>query len=681
MPLPWSRWFSFRRALSTRRTKPRLQVEPLEDRWVPSLVTVGPNVNITRQAGNQAESAIAINPTNPSNLFAVSNGSIYKFSTNGGSTWSNTNVSAIPASCCDQQLAWDSFGNLFMTYLNTSATAVEVARSTDGGASFQLVAGFSGSVDQPSIAVGANSVWVDYNLNGTMNARGASVTGLGVMGAFGAAEAVNAGGSFGDIAIGPTGQVMLTWQDNQVLDGPENIHVALDPDGLGAAGFNPSTIVTSTNVGSFDPIPAQPSRTIDAEANLAWDRTGGPHNGRVYMVYTDEFPHTSNNTDILVRYSDNNGTSWSAPITVNDDGTTKSQFLPAIALDQTTGYVAVTWYDARNSPGNNTAQIFGSMSIDGAASFEPNVQISAGTSNATVAAVGSFNFGDYDKMDFNSGVFYRSWSDNSNSTGDNPNGTLNALDIYTAKVSVNNVTPNVIKDDGAWGYSVTGPGWTTMTGGYQNHYRVHPFASPQSASNVSRWIFQQPLGPGTYNIYTTWVNLPSNATNATYQIFDGSTLRGTVAVNQQLKPSDGLVGTTRVALLGSFLTNSGTFRVELSSVANGDVIADAIFDPPVGTVVPISGESAADSLAGSTLAFLAPRASSGLDTVAASPDSGSPFIDLLAAAIPHGRVTDSAAAQDGLGFSSVLVKSPIPADDQALAAALEEADPFSQLFS
>jgi methionine-rich copper-binding protein CopC len=46
-----------------------------------------------------------------------------------------------------------------------------------------------------------------------------------------------------------------------------------------------------------------------------------------------------------------------------------------------------------------------------------------------------FDFGDYDKMDFANGVFYRSWADNSNSTGDNPDGT-NALDIYTAAVSV-----------------------------------------------------------------------------------------------------------------------------------------------------------------------------------------------------------------------------------------------------
>src|SRR5262249_10234644 len=150
--------------------------------------------------------------------------------------------------------------------------------------------------------------------------------------------------------------------------------------------------------------------------------------------------------------------------------------------------------------------------------------------------------------DFRSGVFYRSWADNSNSTGDNPNGTLNALDIYTAKVSINTVTPNVTKDDDDWGFSVTGAGWTRSTpAGFGGDYRVHAFANPQSAGNVARWFFQQPLGPGTYNLYTSWVDLPGNATNATYQIFDGATLRGTVVLNQQAKPNDALIGSTRVA--------------------------------------------------------------------------------------------------------------------------------------
>jgi hypothetical protein len=35
-----------------------------------------------------------------------------------------------------------------------------------------------------------------------------------------------------------------------------------------------------------------------------------------------------------------------------------------------------------------------------------------------------------------SGAFWPAWSDNSNSTGDNPDGTLHQFDLYTAKVSI-----------------------------------------------------------------------------------------------------------------------------------------------------------------------------------------------------------------------------------------------------
>jgi hypothetical protein len=40
----------------------------------------------------------------------------------------------------------------------------------------------------------------------------------------------------------------------------------------------------------------------------------------------------------------------------------------------------------------------------------------------------------YSGLSFYGGVAYPCWSDNSNSTGTNPDGALNKLDIYTAAV-------------------------------------------------------------------------------------------------------------------------------------------------------------------------------------------------------------------------------------------------------
>src|SRR5262249_27223072 len=84
------------------------------------------NFNVTAMPGNEAEAAIAVNPTNPSNAVAMSTlpdvvaGLAVGVSFNSGHTWSRSVIGSTTADplgdiCCDQQLAWDRFGNLWMT--------------------------------------------------------------------------------------------------------------------------------------------------------------------------------------------------------------------------------------------------------------------------------------------------------------------------------------------------------------------------------------------------------------------------------------------------------------------------------------------------------------------------------------------------------------------------------------
>src|SRR4029453_1641840 len=101
----------------------------------------------------------------------------------------------------------------------------------------------------------------------------------------------------------------------------------------------------------FDFIPAQSERSIDAEAGVVGDATGGPFNNRIYLVYTDETVNENNDTDILMPTSTDDGATLSAPARVNHDATTRSQFLPYVALDPTSGIVAVGFHDCRNDNG------------------------------------------------------------------------------------------------------------------------------------------------------------------------------------------------------------------------------------------------------------------------------------------------------------------------------------------
>jgi len=283
----------------------------------PAVAAVGPaNINTSAAPGNEAEDAIAVNPTNPSNIVTMAtlpdvvSGLFEGVSFNGGSTWTRQVIGAgdpLGEICCDEQLAWDRFGNLWMVYLLNDSDNVPIAVSTDGGLTFTKVTeivpttptgsnaltnpGFKGSAsaDQPSISVGANSVWVSYTSypSAVVQASGASVSGLDQFGSFTEPESVptsDGRGNYGDTAVGPDGQVMVTYQDQTNGQGGSHIYTAVDPDGLGTSGFTGPRFLARSRVGGFDYIAAQPHRSVDAESSLAWDRSGGPHDGRVYAI-------------------------------------------------------------------------------------------------------------------------------------------------------------------------------------------------------------------------------------------------------------------------------------------------------------------------------------------------------------------------------------------------------------
>src|SRR5207237_8596109 len=96
-------------------------------------------VNVSATAGNQAESFVVVNPTNTNNLVAISNttsNSIFRaYSFDGGATWTRGTI-ATGVACCDAQAAWDTFGNLFIVYINASVNQINVILSIDGGITF-----------------------------------------------------------------------------------------------------------------------------------------------------------------------------------------------------------------------------------------------------------------------------------------------------------------------------------------------------------------------------------------------------------------------------------------------------------------------------------------------------------------------------------------------------------------
>lgn len=419
---------------------------------------VGANVDINRQSGYQAEEAIAVNPVNPSLLFAWANDvrsgasdNAAGYSTNGGAVWKArfTGADGWPALGGDPTCSFDAFGNLFAASFDGSFGSIQVRASTNSGATFSnlLLTITSANLDQPTIkagpspASGKTAVWICHVDTPGLVARGMTVSGFNNFGTFGSALTVpnSSSGNFGDLAIGPAGQVAVAYQSPADAAGPSTIFLALNASGNTAGTFASVPATIATQVGGFRNIPAQPNRSVDAEVGLAWDISNGPHRGRLHMVYTDAANTTTSDLNIYTRYSDNAGTNWSAPHRVNTDAGTNSQFFPKIALDPTTGFIAVVWYDCRNSATDNHEELWGTVSLDGGVTFLPEVKISTGLTTG-VNLGGGNELGDYLGLDFYGGIFHPCWADDSNSTGDNPDGTAD-LDIYTAAVQVAPAVP------------------------------------------------------------------------------------------------------------------------------------------------------------------------------------------------------------------------------------------------
>jgi hypothetical protein len=140
-------------------------------------ITAGPNVNLSKLAGNQSECAIAKNPSNKLQLFAACNnnagaGLFAARSIDGGVSWvypdpsktiaNGVNAALGPAACCDPSLTWDTFGNLYIMYIDSGITTIVLLLSTDGGQTFTNITPASfgpfcaGCVDQPTV-VAANT--------------------------------------------------------------------------------------------------------------------------------------------------------------------------------------------------------------------------------------------------------------------------------------------------------------------------------------------------------------------------------------------------------------------------------------------------------------------------------------------------------------------------------------------
>lgn len=446
-------------------------------------------VNVSRRTTSQSEAAVAASPLDANDVVVVSNvevgyGIFLAVSHDGGSTWKRTTIGdgdTFGRACCDPTISWDLSGNLFLSWLgyagapyptqvpilistdagdswteltrikppkpvrrNRSALATTIVRGADGGGREDEVRG-PGFIDQPTITTGPHALWAIWNNSGQMQAAGARIRGLGDVAPFKPVRDVpnTFNCTFGDIAVGPGGAIAHVCQKDKPGSDPQTsaFRFNLDADGLKPGRFNTGKVIARSNVSLFESIPAQKARTVDAEVALAWILQGADR-GQLVMLFTDEKPDQSNDTNVYVQRSIDAGRTWDARIAVTTRA--RSQFLPRLAMDPSTGHLVAGWHDARLDDGtgaydtdgraNTDAMYAISFSADGGATWSAGQMVSDGASNAA-GSRNQVEFGDYTGLAFAFGTAHPAWADNSNSTGDNPNGALRAFDVYSAAIA------------------------------------------------------------------------------------------------------------------------------------------------------------------------------------------------------------------------------------------------------
>jgi hypothetical protein len=133
------------------------------------------------------------------------------------------------------------------------------------------------------------------------------------------------------------------------------------------------------------------------------DRSKTQSYGYLHMVWADQ-RNGADNTDIWYVRSGNFGDNWTSPFKINGDDTKTHQYMPWMAVDQTTGFIYIVFYDRREHDDMQT-DVYLAWSVDAGSSFK-NVKISE---SSFVPDDKEF-FGDYTNIAAHKGIITPIWT-------------------------------------------------------------------------------------------------------------------------------------------------------------------------------------------------------------------------------------------------------------------------------
>ena len=371
-----------------------------------------------------AECHISTNPLTPLWFLNAFNTNT-TFRTTDGVTWaaSSPNFGVSPNG--DPVTAYDSLGHLYYETLFGGITGCKVIRSTDNGATWTASVTSVMGVDKNWIACDQT---MGPNANNVYTCMTASTSG-----AF--ARSTDFGTTW-TTTFSPTTQTlpgMMVAVGPNVLGG-NNISggcvYVITHSGTNGAGVYTMYLSTDGGLTFAQQSSNQFSNYIGTEINgrstvqgmrcrpypfIASDNSFGTYRGRLYLVYASNNPAgNGNKPDVFLRYSTDQGVTWSPAAAVNDDPASENncQFHPAIWCDKETGRLYVQFYDTRRVPTSDSMDVYATYSDDGGVTFAPNQRLTNRTFRINFnGGTPPVYRGDYNSITSNRNTSVAVWTD------------------------------------------------------------------------------------------------------------------------------------------------------------------------------------------------------------------------------------------------------------------------------
>jgi hypothetical protein len=172
------------------------------------------------------------------------------------------------------------------------------------------------------------------------------------------------------ISVGPNGQVYLAWASLLNVAPQNEDHIGFARSTNGGVNWTVSEQAYACNGIFTGNLPPWGIR-VNGYPSVGADDSEGPYRGWIYVVTGEKnLAPAGSDPDIIFHRSSDGGQTWSQGIRVNQDAVNngKIQYFAVLRVDEAGG-INVIYYDTRNTPSNDSVDVYLSRSTDGGNSW------------------------------------------------------------------------------------------------------------------------------------------------------------------------------------------------------------------------------------------------------------------------------------------------------------------------